>query len=219
MARLPRLVVAGLAHCVLQKGLAGRPVFLDANDRSNYVAALAEAATAEHCRLHAWALLDDEVRLVATPETAAALGRLLQAVGRRYVSAYHRRHGTSGTLWSGRYRSTVLEPGAAVVDALRWVDGASSTPGWTSASHRTGGTALPGLMEPPETWLLGNTPFEREAAYGALLTAGLPRSRELWLRKAVMGGWAAGSEPFAVNLVGSAHRPAGPRSPGRPRKV
>lgn len=240
MARLPRLVVAGQAHCVVQPGLAGRPVFVDAVDRKNYVATLCAAAAAEGCQVHAWALLDHEVRLVVTPQTAPALARLLQAVGRSYVSAYHRRHGGSGTLWSGRFRSAVLEPGTAVMDALRWVDGApevaerdeahqgaegsetartaNNTPR-TSASLRSSGAAGAGLTDPPEIWALGNTPFEREAAYAALLAAGLPQSREQWLRKAVMGGWAAGSAPFAADLGAVLDRPVQPRSAGRPRRV
>lgn len=218
MARLPRLVVAGAAHCVVQQGLAGRPVFVDAQDREIYISALLATAATEGCSLHAWALLDNEVRLVLTPPVAPALARLLQGVGRRYVSAHHRRHAGNGTLWSGRYRSAVLEPGAAVVDALLWVDGASAVPGWTSASHRSGGVALPGLVDPAEIWFLGNTPFEREAAYGALLDAGLPLARQRWLRKAVMGGWAAGAEPFAAAVATAVDRRARPRSPGRPRR-
>lgn len=219
MARLPRLVIAGAAHCVVQQGLAGRPVFVDAQDRDSYAAALLAAAAAEQCSLHAWALLEAEVRLVVTPAAAPALARLLQGVGRRYVSAYHRRHATSGTLWSGRYRSAVLEPGSPVLDALRWVDGASATPGWTSAGHRTGGWALAGVVDPPEIWQLGNTPFEREAAYQSLLAAGLPEGRAWWLRKAVMGGWAAGSEPFAAAVAAAGERPARPRSAGRKQRA
>lgn len=239
MARLPRLVVAGQAHCVVQPGLAARPVFVDGTDRDHYVATLLAAAAAENCQVHAWALLDDEVRLVVTPATAPALARLVQAVGRRYVSAYHRRHGSSGTLWSGRFRSAVLEPGTAVLDALRWVDGAGMgsgvergqagegsnegatgtfNPGRTSAGQRGSALARLGLVDPPEVWALGNTPFEREAAYSALLAAGLPRSREQWLRKAVMGGWAAGSAPFAADLGAVLDRPTRPRNAGRPRR-
>ena len=250
MARLPRLVVAGQAHCVVQAGLAGLPIFVDSTDSDHYLATLLAAAAAENCQVHAWALLDDEVRLVVTPATAPALARLVQAVGRRYVSAYHRRHGSSGTLWSGRFRSAVLEPGAAVLDALRWVDGARAaaerggesegagagtpastgyaaratvslaiSPPRTSAALRSSSAARVGLVDPPEVWALGNTPFEREAAYSALLAAGLPRSREQWLRKAVMGGWAAGSAPFAADLGAVLDRPTRPRSAGRPKRL
>jgi putative transposase len=217
MARLPRLTLAGQAHAVLQAGHGGRPVFADDTDRAAYLHALREAMVSERTAVHAWALLDDEVRWVATPEEAAGLARLVQAVGRRYVSAYNRRHGCQGALWAGRFRSAVLEPGAAVLDALLWVDGASAMSGHSSAAHRSGGPSWPGLTNPAEFWALGNTPFEREARWRERLQLGLAPQREQWLRRAVMGGWAAADPAFSAAAAAAASRPSQPRLPGRPR--
>ena len=63
---------------------------------------------------HAYALLDTEVWLLATPPEAAALGRWVQAIGRRYVSAFNRRHAGSGSLWAGRFRAAVVQAGEAL---------------------------------------------------------------------------------------------------------
>jgi putative transposase len=222
MARLPRLVLPGQAHLVIQRGRgegAGSRVFVDADDRSAYIDALREAAVHEQVQVHAWALLDDEVQLLATPAEAAALGTLVQALGRRYVSAYNRRHRHRGSLWDGRFRCAVVEPGATRLAALRLVDGQSSEPGVTSASQRTGGARDPMLVDTPEVWALGNTPFEREAAYDALLAQGLPDAQALALRRAALGGWAAGSAAFAAAIAERAARPARPRAPGRPRRL
>ncbi len=217
MARLPRLVVPGHAHLVIQLGHSGQAVFADAQDRSAYLAALREAAFAEGVALHAWALLDTQVQLLATPPEAPALGRMMQALGRRYVSAYNRRHGGSGTLWNGRFRCAVVEPGAMRLAALQFVDGQSVGAGVTSADQRTGSPRDGWLVDPPEVWALGNTPFEREAAYRRLLAQGLPASTGQALRRAALGGWAAGSEAFLRGLADSAARPTQPRARGRPR--
>jgi putative transposase len=219
MARLPRLVLPDHAHCVIQRGHGDRPVFADAADRAAYVAALREAAAAEGVRVHAWALLDSEVRLLATPPDAAALGRSMQAVGRRYVSAYNRRHGRSGTLWDGRFRCAVVEPGEMRLAVLRWIDGAASQPGVTTASQRLGGTRDGLVFDPPEVWALGNTPFEREAAYGALLDEGLPAGLAAEIRQRSLGGWALGSPRFLSWIGAQVERPAQPRAPGRPRRA
>ena len=80
MARLPRLVLAGHAHALLLPGLAGRPVFADAQDRHCFIDILLNTAKVEACKLHAYALLDDEVRLVATPVAAPQLACLVQAM-------------------------------------------------------------------------------------------------------------------------------------------
>ncbi|MDE2081842.1 MAG: transposase [Burkholderiales bacterium] len=218
MARLPRLVLAGQAHLVVQRGHGAQAVFADEQDRAAYLAALHEAARAEQVTLHAWALLDGEVLLLATPGQGPALGRMVQAIGRRYVSAYNRRHGHKGTLWDGRFRCAVVEPGDLRLAALRWVDGRSPEPGLTSASHRTGGARAPALVDPPEVWALGNTPFEREAAYRTLLAQGLPPATSQALQRAAFGGWALGSDAFMRGLAVTAARPTQPRPRGRPRK-
>jgi putative transposase len=218
VARLARLVVPGQAHLLIQRGVGGHQVFVDLQDRRAYIGALRFAAAAEGVQIHAYALLDTEVRLLATPAEAAALGRMVQALGRTYVSAYNRRHGRSGTLWDGRFRCAVVEPGSTRLAALLWVDGATTEVGAGSAAHRTGRAPDPTLVDLPEFWQLGNTPFEREAAYQGRLDAGMAMSMAESLRHAAMGGWAAGSASFAASLTAEASRPALPRARGRPRR-
>ena len=216
MARLARLVLAGHSHLVLQRGHSGRQVFADAIDRSQYLTAVHASAAAEGLQVHALALLDNEVLLLVTPMQASALGRFMQSVGRRYVSAYNRRHRRTGTLWDGRFRCAVVEPGSTRLDALRLVDGRSPDVGVTSAAHRTGAVRDAALVDPPEYWQLGNTPFEREAVWRAMLAAGLPLPRTELLLRAASGGWAAGSDAFAAQVAADTGRPARPRPRGRP---
>ena len=220
MARLRRLELPGQAHYLIQRAhgaLAERGVFADAIDRSQFLAVLAEAAKAEAVQVHAYALLPHELQLLATPAEAGALGRLMQALGRRYVSAYNRRYGHRGSLWDGRFRCAVVEPGATRLAVLQLVDGQSAEPELTSAAPRTGGPRNPLLTDPPEWWALGNTPFEREAAYRARLQQGLPATQAQALRQAALGDWAAGSAAFAAQVAEVTARPAKPRSRGRPR--
>jgi putative transposase len=213
MARLPRLVIPGHAHYVIQRGHSGQPVFADDDDRRTFLMALREAAAAQRVTVHAYALPDSEIQLLLTPPTGAALSSAMQALGRRYVSAYNRRHARSGTLWDGRFRCAVIEPGASLLSALRLIDG---QPGLTSAAQRTGGPRDGLLVDPPELWGLGNTPFEREAAYRTLLVQALPPSEAMALRQAALGGWAVGSAPFLAQAAPEVGRPLRPRARGRP---
>lgn len=216
MARLPRLSAAGRLHYVVQRGHPGHPVFIDDEDRRCYIAALREAAAAHRLAVHAYALKADEVQLLATPPDDKALSLTLQGVGRRYVSARNRRHGTRGTAWEGRFRCGVVEPGAATLAALVLVD---SQQGQTSAAHRAGGARDHFVADPPEFWTLGNTPFEREAAYRQHLAQGVAPGVAQALRAAALGGWAYGSPAFVAQVGGEAERRAAPRRPGRPRKT
>ena len=229
MARLARLVVTGLPHVVVHRGLTGQPVLLDDADRAAYLHALAGAAREAGVMVHGYGLFATEVRLLVTPTTAASLGRMMQAVGRRYVRAFNLRHGRSGTPWEGRFRSTVIEPAAHFIEGLRFVEGCDEdgtalangpdAPRWASLAHHLGLRADVLVTEHPAFWALGNTPFEREAAYRLQLAQPVPAAQRDALRDAALKGWARGSEAFVDGLrAGSTRRPA-PLRRGRPSRT
>ncbi len=218
MARLPRLVLPGHAHCVVQRGHGSRPVFADDTDRQIYLAALRDLAPAQQVQVLAWALLDDEVMLLLRPASAPGLSQLMQSLGRRYVAAYNRRHGVQGTLWDGRFRGAPVEPGGTLLQLLAWVDGQAVDPQFTSAGLRLAGEPEALLVNPPEFWALGNTPFEREAAYRQFLARGaVPSQAAVW-RRAALGGWAIGAWELPGQPADRHSRPLHPRAPGRPRR-
>ena len=97
MARLPRLVIPGLPHHLIQRGHNRQPIVLDDEDRRQFLALLREAAVNQRVALHAYVLMDNHLHLLATPETPEGLSRMMQSLGRRYVAAFNQRHGRSGT--------------------------------------------------------------------------------------------------------------------------
>ena len=216
MARLPRWVMPGALHHVVLRGHGGRPVFADEADISEGLAALREAALPHRVVLHGFAMNAAELQLLAVPPEAQALSLCMQAFGRRYVAAYNRRHGCTGTLWDGRFRCGVVQPGEWALDALTLID---SQPGHTSAAHHSGGVRVPWLLDPPDYWALGNTPFDREARFRERLEQGVAPARTERLRQAALGGWVAGTPAFVAALAAEAGRPLAPRAKGRPRRA
>jgi putative transposase len=220
MARQLRWVVPGLAHLVSLPALPGLLPFPGAADRERFILAMREAAAAEPLQVHAYALLPHEVRTLATPGNVQAISRWMQAVGRRYVSAYNRLYGRAGTLWAGRFRCAPLQPGPWTLQALLYVDGAAAEAGATSAPERCGAAPRAGfLVDPPEYWSLGNTPFERESAYTARLLEPREDAIVARLQRSLTGGWICSDEDFAAQIAAAGARPARPGPRGRPRKT
>jgi len=226
MARLPRLAIAGCAHLVLLRGHNGQSVFGDAADRVRFLADLQRAFGREQVALHGYALAGDRVWLVCTPRDARALSRAMQALGRGFAAAFNRRHGRRGALWDGRFRATVIEGGATLLDVLVFVDQAVAGAApeaedaalWSSAPQHLGAGGEPTLSHAPEYWSLGNTPFERAAAFGRLLAEPLASSLTERIPSAVERGWAIGSSDFLESLGAMTSRPVKPGPRGRPRK-
>lgn len=221
MARLPRLSIAGLPHHVIQRGLSGRPIFVDDDDRRAYLAALRAAAADCGVAVHAYALLPDEVHLLVTPAEPAALSRMMQKIGRRHVAAINRRHGGRGTLWEGRFRAGVLEPRRYLLPAMQLIEtlpvrrglaAAAADYAWSSASHHLGQRHDAVIAEHAAYWGLGNTPFERELAYRRLMEHALTAVEERKMIDAAEKGWGLG---LAESIP--APRRLQPLPRGRPR--
>jgi putative transposase len=227
MARLARLALGGHVHLAELGALPGTRLVRDDEDRHALLAALLASSQQNRVALHAYAVLDERLYLLATPQYAEGLGHIVQGLGRRYVARFNRRHGLTGRLWDGRFRATIVQPGAGVLDAMLFTDlaptaagmGLDAEPRWSSMRHHLGVARDPLLTDRAEYWQLGNTPFEREQAYRRRLEEGLPASRRAALAEAVHKGWAVGDATFLAHLAEQTDRPLQPRRRGRPSKT
>lgn len=227
MARLPRLIVPGALHHVLQRGNNRQTVFLDESDRHQYLDALREATRLHGVLVHGYVLMPDHVHLLVTPQAADGLSRAMQTLGRRYVSAFNRRHARTGTIWEGRYRAVLVDAAAYFHTLLCYVEQHPTRAAlvenpadhpWSSAGHHLGLRRDPLVSEHPGYWALGNTPFERERVHRDALAFALPASQLALLRRHVHSGWPLLTEAGERELALGGQRPLHPRRPGRPKK-
>jgi putative transposase len=228
MARLPRLALAGEPHLMVQRAHGGHAVLVSEEDHRRYLDALRESAAHHGLLIHAYALLPERVWLLATPRSAESLSRTLQALGRRFGADYNRRHGRTGALWEGRFRSTVVDPAAYFLRALRHVEaapvraGASDQAGhfaWSSAGHHLGLRRDPLITEHAAYWAMGNTPFDRQGAYRDWLAEPEALEATRKIEDACIKGWPLAGAHFIAQLEGRAPRRVIPLTAGRPRKT
>lgn len=227
MARLPRLVLPGQPHHIIQRGNNRQAIFVDDKDRQHFLATLRECALTHQVAIHAYVLMDNHVHLLATPQQQDGLSRMMQSLGRRYVGWFNHRHGRSGTLWEGRFRAALIEGERHLLACARYIElnplragiavDAGAYP-WSSCAHHLGRRRDALVTEHPMYWALGNTPFEREAAYCELLEQGLSDAEVAALTASALKGWPLGSAGFLQGLAAQVDRPTAPRSRGRPRK-
>lgn len=184
-----------------------------------------EAARQFRVAVHAYALLPGHWHLLATPVDSIGLARLMQWLGRQYVPYFNARYGRQGTLWQGRYRAVVLEPDPYLLLFSRYIELSPvraelvSEPAaypWSSFPHHAGIKPDPLITDHAAYWALGNTPFEREAAYRELVEQGVPAAEVLTLDTATQKGWPLGSPAFKQALAKQAGRRVEQAPRGRP---
>jgi putative transposase len=150
---------------------------------------------------------------------------MMQAVGRSYVRSFNLQQGRTGTLWEGRYRSTLIQSERYLLTCMAYIDlnpvraGMVELPEdypWSSHAHYLGRQTQRLLTPHPLYWALGNTPFAREAAYRELVRSGISVAQQGELTTATLSGWAMGDAQFLAGLAGQSPRRARPAKAGRP---
>ncbi len=228
MARQPRLILPKQPHHILQRGNDRQLIFRDQEDYARFLGWLAESARFYHVAIHAYALLPTHLHLLATPETDDSLAAMMQKIGRLYVPWYNVKYARAGGLFEGRFRTAVVDTDVHFLMCSRYIELAPVREGeagealahpWSSYRHHAGVHADAVITEHALFWRLGNTPFQREAAYIDLVGQGVGADELAQIAGAVQKGQPLGSHAFKCELERSTQRRILPAKRGRPFKT
>lgn len=225
MARLPRLTVPGYPHHVILRGNNRQAIFARSADYQRLLDLLEESARQFELQIHAYVLMSNHFHLLLTPATQDGLPKMMQALGRSYVRYFNRSQQRTGTLWEGRYKSTLIQSERYLLACMAYIDlnpvraglveRAQDYP-WSSHAHYLGLRADRLITPHALYWELGNTPFAREAAYADLVQAGINPVQQATLTDATLRGWALGEPDFVADLQKRTERRLLKSHAGRP---
>ena len=227
MARQPRLALPGYPHHVIQRGNNRQPIVLDEADRKMLYSLWLEESQRHKVAVNAYVLLDNHFHMLLTPPSDEAMSLMMQSVGRSYVRYFNKRHNRSGTLWEGRYKSSLIDSEAYLLTCMAYIDLNPVRAGlaesaedfsWSSYKHLAGQN-IDKLVTPHALyWGLGNTPFAREAAYAEFVAGGLSAATQKALTESALKGRVVGRPDFLTSLEKSTQRQILPQKAGRPFK-
>ncbi|HET9470300.1 MAG TPA: transposase, partial [Usitatibacter sp.] len=109
MPRHARLRFAGMPLHVIQRGNNRSACFAADADYRLFLALIGELAPRFGCELHAYVLMTNHAHLLMTPRDPEGASRLMKHLGQRYVQYVNRLYRRTGSLWEGRFRSSVVD--------------------------------------------------------------------------------------------------------------
>jgi len=228
MARPPRLELPGVPLHVVQRGNNRAACFFNDTDRRFYLKCLRNAAASRECAVHAYVLMSNHVHLLVTPSEKGAVGTMMQDIGRRYVRIINAIHGRTGSLWEGRFKSSLIDSERYLLICHRYIEANPLRAGmvahageypWSSHSHFAGARVDPLITEHPLYLALGSTDSARRTAFGALSNQPLAPHVLDEIRAAINTDSALGSDDFMDQAEATLGRSVRPPRRGRPAKV
>ena len=108
MARKLRVEYPGALYHVMNRGDQREPVFRDDRDRQCFVETLGEACQKTGWQVHAYCLMPNHFHLVVETPQGNLVAGMKWLLG-TYTGRFNRRHKLCGHLFSGRYKSLVVD--------------------------------------------------------------------------------------------------------------
>jgi putative transposase len=227
MSRPQRLILPAVPLHIIQRGNNRAPCFATTADYLVYLTLLRQYAAETACNIHAYVLMTNHVHLLLSTGSRTGPSVLMRRLGQHYVQYFNRRHGRSGTLWEGRFRSCLVDSERYLLVCQRYIElnpvraRMVETPDaypWSSYRANALGADDP-LVTPHLVYSgLGIHEAERHAAYRHLFLDDISEQLLEEIRRAGNSSRPLGSASFideVANMVG--RRPVRQQR-GRPRR-
>ncbi len=227
MPRKPRFYLPGIPVHAVQRGHSREPVFYEDADYRAYLDWLREAAERYYCAVHAYVLMSNHVHVLATPRDADSISRMMQYVGRRYVPYINYHYGTSGTLWEGRYKASLVQEEDYLLTCMRYIElnpvranMVRHPREYRWSSYRANGEGREDALITPNALYqaLGRTAGVRREAYRSLFKAHLGLDDVKEIRAAWQTGTPLGNDHFKAKVEAKLNTKIGQARRGRPAK-
>ena len=227
MARLKRLYLSGCPQHIIQRGNNRQVYFYDEPDYKFYLHLLDKSSRQYNVSIHAFVLMTNHVHLLATPGDEWAISRMMQSLGRSYVQYINYTYERTGTLWEGRYKSTLVDSNYYYLVVSQYIElnpvraKMVQHPGeypWSSFQSNGIGKDIE-LLTPHYLYEgLGNTKISRLKAYNALFADHIAPKALEEIRDSTNKGWALGNNRFRDEIEQACGRAAQRRRRGGDRK-
>ena len=228
MARLSRVSPIGVPQHIVQRGNNRQVCFASDKDIKAYLNWLKEFSKKYLVDIHAWVLMTNHVHLLCTPYEEGAVSKMMQSIGRMYVRYFNYTYQRSGTLWEGRFKSSLIQSEKYLLELHRYIElnpvradmvDEPSEYSWSSYGCNALGVETE-LQTPHELYLaLGKTKHERLESYRQLFKVQVDVELLKEIRDSVNKSLALGNEKFVLQIEALTEKRVSPRKAGRPKKV
>lgn len=122
MPRTARTVVGGYCYHLMNRGNNRARVFHDSTDYWSFIALLQMAQERVNIDILAACLMPNHVHLVVRPLHDEDLSHWTHWLFTTHVRRHHKRYGTSGRIWQGRFKLFVIQQDIHLLTVMRYVE-------------------------------------------------------------------------------------------------
>ena len=121
MARPLRIEFPGAVYHITSRGDRREPIFVDDEDRLEFLGIVAQALSRFDAQMLAYCLMGDHYHFVLHTRQAN-LSLLMRQINGVYTQSFNRRHNKVGHLFQGRFKAILVDRDAYLLEVCRYVE-------------------------------------------------------------------------------------------------
>jgi len=201
MPRTSRAIVAGYCYHVLNRGNNRMRLF---HDRADYVAflwLLAESFDEFEIPVLAACVMPNHLHLVMQPRRNGDLAAWAHWLFTTHARRHHKKFGSSGRVWQGRFKASVVQVDAHLLILLRYVERNAKTARIVSAAEDWEWGSLRWRLRGTGPIRLAPSPVTLPTAWCAYVNTSQPADELAAIRNAVERQAPYGEDEWCVNTA------------------
>ncbi len=173
-----------------------------------------------------WFVMTNHVHMLVTPMAEHAVSETMQSLGRRYVRYINKEYKRTGTLWEGRFKSSLVDSERYLLACMRYIEMNPvrafmvKHPGeyqWSSYQYNTQDKSNQLIEDHPVYVGLGDTTVQRKTAYRELFDQYIDKKILHDIRDTLNHELVLGRTCFKEKIEQMTLRKTELGKPGRPR--
>lgn len=198
MSKPNRMLFSNIPTHVINTGINNEICFFDQDDYQLFSDFIKEESRTWNCSVYAYVILNNAFHLLVSSVHPANISKFVKSLTQRYVYHINTNKHRTGTLWNGRFKSSLIQPGTTLVDCQRYIERLPVLKGiaasekdytWSSWHENNGQKAFTIITQHPS-----------QIAYKKKLNSILSKDVECQFEQAAEGGYLIGNDEFRVEI-------------------
>lgn len=122
MARKVRVFIEDIPQHIILKSIDSIILFKDESDYIVFMNILNKLTSKIDISIHSYILMPKYFEFLATPKDNSTIAKFMQSLGREYVWYFNKKYTRTGTLWEGRYKSSLIEDKLYLFEIMRYIE-------------------------------------------------------------------------------------------------
>ena len=219
MARKVRIFVENKSQHIMLKGLNDLSIFKDKSDYKTFMDMLELLSSNYDVEIHSYLLKPSYFEFLLTPKYEYSLSKFMQSLGRNYVGFYNKKYNRTGTIWEGRYKSSLVEDENFLFDVMKYIENNPLGEDTFSSMEKNLLNKKDSIVTQHKLYKkLGYTDLQRIEQYAKFFNSNRDADKEKFIATCLEKQLVTGSLEFVKDLEQKIGVTLTSKSRGRPKK-